>query len=197
MSTQSDSCRQKDRTESESYGGVQTFIGITENHLVEVQFTKDDLLERIVPPANMNRAYKVMSNGGSGGVDKMETEDLLPYLKLHKDEQINSLPDGSYRPHPVRGVEIPKDGGKRQSGIPTVIDRLIRQSISQVLSPVYERRFSDNSFGFRPKRSAHQALRRAQSYIGNGYKYSVPCIYESMCQRYYGEHTIFWLKTHY
>lgn len=171
ISTLSDNCRQKDRTESESYAGVQTFIGITENHLVEAQFTKDALLERIVSPANMNRAYKqVVANGGCGGVDKMETEDLLPYLKLHKDELINSLLDGSYRPNPVRRVEIPKDGGKkRQLGIPTVIDRLIQQSISQVLSPLYERQFSDNSFGFRPKRSAHQALRRAQSHINSGH----------------------------
>lgn len=175
ISTLSDNYRQKDRTESESYVGVQTFIGITENHLVEVQFTKDDLLERILSPANMNRAYKqVVSNGGSGGVDKMETEDLLPYLKFHKDELINSLLDGTYRPNPVRRVEIPKDGGKkRQLGIPTVVDRLIQQSIRQVLSPLYERHFSDNSFGFRPKRSAHQALRRAQSYISDGYKYCV------------------------
>lgn len=175
ISTSSGNCRQKDRTESESYAGVQTFIGITENHLVEVQFTKDDLLERIVSPSNMNRAYKqVVSNGGSGGVDKMETEDLLPYLKLHKDELINSLLDGSYRPNPVRRVEIPKDGvKKRQLGIPTVVDRLIQQSISQVLSPLYERQFSDNSFGFRPKRSAHQALRRAQSHIDSGRKYCV------------------------
>ena len=173
ISTLSDNCRQKDRTESESYAGVQTFIGITENHLVEAQFTKDALLERIVSPANMNRAYKqVVANGGCGGVDKMETEDLLPYLKLHKDELINSLLDGSYRPNPVRRVEIPKDGGKkRQLGIPTVIDRLIQQSISQVLSPLYERQFSDNSFGFRPKRSAHQALRRAQTHINSGHKY--------------------------
>ena len=135
ISTLSDNCRQKDRTESESYAGVQTFIGITENHLVEAQFTKDALLERIVSPANMNRAYKqVVANGGCGGVDKMETEDLLPYLKLHKDELINSLLDGSYRPNPVRRVEIPKDGGKkRQLGIPTVIDRLIQQSISRCL----------------------------------------------------------------
>ena len=142
---------------------------------MEVQFTKDALLERVVSPANLNRAYKqVVSNGGSGGVDKMETEDLLPYLKLHKDELINSLLDGSYRPNPVRRVEIPKDGGKkRQLGIPTVIDRLIQQSLSQVLSPLYERQFSDNSFGFRPKRSAHQALLRAQSYINMGYKYCV------------------------
>ena len=92
ISTLSDNCRQKDRTESESYAGVQTFIGITENHLVDAQFTQDALLERIVSPANMNRAYtQVVANGGCGGVDKMETEDLLPYLKLHKDELINSL----------------------------------------------------------------------------------------------------------
>lgn len=175
ISTSSDNCRQNDRTESESYAGVQTFIGIIENHLVEVQFTRDALLERVVSPVNLNRAYKQgVSNGGSGGVDKMETEDLLPYLKLHKDELVNSLLDGSYRPNPVRRVEIPKDGGKkRQLGIPTVIDRLIQQSISQVLGPLYERQFSDNSFGFRPKRSAHQALLRAQSYINTGYKYCV------------------------
>ena len=121
ISTLSDNYWQKDRTESESYAGVQTFIGITENHLVEVQFTKEDLLELILSPANMNRAYKqVMSNGGSGGADKMETADLLPYLKLHKDELISSLLYGTYRPNPVRRVEIPKDGGKkRRLGIPT------------------------------------------------------------------------------
>ncbi len=167
ISTLSDNCRQKDRTESESYGGVQTFIRITENHLVEVQFTKDDLLERIMSPANMNRAYKqVLSNGGRGGVDKMETEDLLSYLKLDKDELINSLLDCIYRPNPVRRVEIPKNGGKKpQLGIPTVVDRLIQQCVSQVLSPLYELQFSDNSFGFRSKCSAHQALLRAERHV--------------------------------
>lgn len=76
---------------------------------MEAQFTKDALLERIVSPANMNRAYKqVVANGGCGGVDKMETEDLLPYLKLHKDELINSLLDGSYRPNPVRRLKFPR-----------------------------------------------------------------------------------------
>lgn len=173
--TLSGSCPQKNRTESESYAGVQTFIGITENNLVEVQFTKDDLFERILSTANMNRAYKqVMSNGGSGGVDKMETGGMLAYLKLHKDELTTSLQDGSYRPNPVLRVEIPKENGnKRQLGIPTVVDRLVQQSISQVLSPMYEREFSDNSFGFRPKRSAHKALVRAQSYVRAGYKYCV------------------------
>lgn len=95
ISKLSDSCPQKDRTESESYAGVQTFMGITENNLTEVQFAKEDLLERILSAANLNKAYKrVISNGGSGGVDKMETEDLLSYLRIHKDSLIISLKDG-------------------------------------------------------------------------------------------------------
>ena len=98
-----------------------------------MNFTKDDLLERILSPANLNKAYKqVLSNGGSGGVDKMETEELLPFLKLHKDKLVTSLMDGNYHPNPVRRVEIPKDNGKkRQLGIPTVVDRLIQQAISR------------------------------------------------------------------
>ncbi|MDD4637376.1 MAG: group II intron reverse transcriptase/maturase [Bacteroidales bacterium] len=168
-------CLRMDSSENEDYVGVQTFMGITENHLMEVHFTKDDLLERIISPSNLNLAYKqVRANGGSGGVDKMETEDLLPYLKAHKDFLIDSLMDGSYHPNPVRRVEIPKEDGKtRQLGIPTVVDRLIQQAISQVLSPIYEREFSDTSYGFRPKRSAHKALRKAQSYVTAGYKYAV------------------------
>lgn len=175
ISKQSDSCPQKDRTESEDYAGVQTFMGITENHLTEVQLAKDDLLERILSAANLNKAYKqVVSNGGSGGVDKMETEDLLSYLRIHKDNLILSLKEGNYRPNPLRRVEIPKGNGKKRPlGIPTVVDRFVQQAISQVLSPIYEREFSANSFGFRPKRSAHQALRAAQSYQNAGYKYAV------------------------
>lgn len=175
ISTQSDNCHENSRTESDSYRGVQTFIGITENNLVEVQFTKDDLLERILSPANMNRAYKqVMSNGGKGGVDNRETEDLLPSLQLHKDELINSLRNGSYRPQAVLRVEIPKAGGKKRPlGIPTVIDRLIQQAISQILQPGYELEFHSYSFGFRPKRNAHGALVQAQNHINAGNKYCV------------------------
>lgn len=169
------SCPQKDSSANESYVGVQTFMGITENNLVEVSFTKEDLLERILSPSNLNAAYKrVVQNGGSGGVDDLGTGDLLPYLTAHKNELIASLLDGSYRPNPVLRVEIPKDNGKqRQLGIPTVVDRLIQQAISQVLSPLYEGEFSDNSYGFLPKRGAHQALRRCQSNITSGYKYVV------------------------
>lgn len=169
------SCPQKDSSENESYVGVQTFMWMTENNLVEVSFTKEDLLERILSPSNLNIAYKrVVQNRGSGGVDDLGTEALLPYLTAHKNELIASLLDGSYRPNPVRRVEIPKENGTtRQLGIPTVVDRLIQQAISPVLSPLYDREFSDNSYGFRPKRGAHQALRKSQSYITAGYKYVV------------------------
>jgi retron-type reverse transcriptase len=132
-------------------------MGIIENNLTEVQITKGTFLERMLSSSNMNLAYKrVYQNGGKGGVDKMEVEQLLPYLRQHQEGLINSLSTGLYRPNPVRMVEIPKEVGKRRPlGIPTVIDRLIQQSIFQILSPIYEREFSDHSYGFRPKRSAH------------------------------------------
>jgi group II intron reverse transcriptase/maturase len=170
-----DNYRQNNRTASESYVGVQTYIGMTDNHLTEVEFTEDGLMERILSPTNLNQAYKqVVRNRGVGGVDEMETKELLPYLQLHKEELLFSLKAGTYRPNPVRRVEIPKDNGKkRQLGIPTVIDRFIQQAIFQVLSPKYEKGFSNNSYGFRPGRNAHQALRHAQNYINEGYIYGV------------------------
>ena len=168
-------CPQRDRTESEWYGGVQTFIWMTEDNIVEVPFDKEHLLETILSPDNLNEAYKaVVRNKGCGGIDKMSCEQLLPWLLANKDELIRSLYDGTYRPNPVRRVEIPKEGGKtRRLGIPTVVDRVIQQAIAQVLSLVYEPRFSDGSYGFRPGRSAHQALQRAQEIIGDGHKYCI------------------------
>lgn len=163
ISTTSDNWLENSRTESKGYRGVQTFIGITENHLTEVLFTKDDLLERILSPYNMNKAYKqVMSNKGSGGVDGMETAVLPEWLREHKEVLWQSIMQGKYKPSPVRRVEIPKDGGKKRLlGIPTLVDRLVQQSISQVLSPIYEGEFSDTSYGFRPDRSNHDALKQA------------------------------------
>lgn len=175
ISTSSDSCHDGSRTESEGYGGVQTFLGITENNLTEVRFTGDALLEQILSPHNLNKAYQqVVSNHGRGGVDGMETEALLPWLRLHKEELLSAISQGKYRPNPVLRVEIPKtDGKKRQLGIPTVVDRFVQQSISQILSSLYEREFSDSSYGFRPHRSCHDALKQAQIYITSGYKYAV------------------------
>ena len=168
-------CRQKCRTESESYGGAQTYIGIVDDSLVEVQLGKDDLLERILCPDNLRKAYKqVVGNKGAGGVDKMETSELFPYLNLHLSELIEKIKSGKYKPTAVRRVEIAKDNGKkRQLGIPTVVDRFIQQAISQVLMEEYEPLFSDNSFGFRPNRSAHDAIKEVQRYAEEGYRYCV------------------------
>ena len=170
-----ESCPQNDSAEREGYEGAQTLIGMVGDDLVEVRLTTDRMLEYILTPDNLNRAYKqVKANKGSGGIDKMDVEQLLPYLRSHKVEIVESLLDGKYRPNPVRRVEIPKDGGKmRQLGIPTVVDRVIQQAIAQVLSLVYEPRFSNGSYGFRPGRGAHQALQRAQEIINDGYKYSI------------------------
>lgn len=103
-------------------------MGITEDTLEEVHFERGDLLEFIVSPSNMNAAYRrLVSNGGSGGIDKVDVEGLLPYLRCHKDELVSSLMDGTYCPNPVRRVEIPKDNSRmRQLGIPTVVDRTVQ-----------------------------------------------------------------------
>ncbi len=168
-------CRQKGRTESERYGGARTYIGIEGDKLAEVQLGKEDLLERILSPENLLAAYRqVVGNKGAGGVDKMGTSELLPYLKLHQADLIEQIKLGKYKPTAVRRVEIPKDNGKkRQLGIPTVVDRFVQQAISQVLSEVYEPVFSDNSYGFRPNRSTHEALRRVRQYAEEGYRYCV------------------------
>ena len=162
-----------DRLEAEGLGGVQTFMEITEDGLVEVQIDEKHLLELIVSPYNISRAIrKVMSNGGSGGVDGMSVKDLPAYWELRGTELKELILTGKYKPAPVRRVEIPKDNGKmRKLGIPTAVDRVIQQAIAQVLGPMYEPQFSAGSFGFRPGRSAHDALRRAQEILDAGYEY--------------------------
>lgn len=134
-----------------------------------------NLLEKILHRDNMNKAFKrVVKNKGSHGIDRLTTDELLSYLKENGANLRQMLLDGTYDPLPVRRVEIPKDNGKkRQLGIPTVVDRVVQQSISQVLSPIFEDIFSDNSFGFRPNRSAHDALKRCQGYMNEGYTWLV------------------------
>lgn len=173
--SQDNNCHQNNSTECKGYDGVQTVIGITENHLVEVNFTTEHLMEYILSPGNLNNAYlQVKRNAGACGVDKMEVEELLSYLRQNKDKLIKSLMQGTYRPNPVRRVEIPKDNGKkRQLGIPSVVDRVIQQAISQVLTLIYDRTFSNSSFGFRPKLSCHKALLNVQTHVNAGYKYAI------------------------
>ena len=129
-----------------------------------------NLMEAVCHSDNLNRAYKrVKANRGAAGIDQMPVEVLLPWLRQHKQDLIRSLLAGSYQPQPVRAVEIPKPGGGvRQLGIPTVVDRLVQQALRQVLEPVLDPSFSASSYGFRPGRNAHQALKQAQQYVAEG-----------------------------
>jgi RNA-directed DNA polymerase len=128
------------------------------------------LMEEVASSANLNLAYKrVKANKGAAGVDGMTTDDLRSWIAENRERLIASLLDGSCQPNTVRGVEIPKPGGGvRQLGIPTVVDRLVQQAILQVLEPILDPAFSSSSFGFRPGRSAHQALAQARQYVADG-----------------------------
>lgn len=130
------------------------------------------LMERVCAPSNLNEAYfRVVRNKGAAGVDGMHVDQLRSWIAENKEALISSLLDGTYRPQPVRGVQIPKPGGKgmRQLGIPTAVDRLVQQAMLQVLQPRLDREFSDGSFGFRPGRSAHDAMRRASEHVREGF----------------------------
>ncbi len=117
-----DTYLQSSRAEPESYTGGQTFIWITENNLTNTDKPEYGLLEQILSPTNLNQAFKrVRSNKGSGGIDKMEVESLRDYLVNNKEKLIESILDGRYRPTPVRRVEIPKEKGKRNLGIPKLL----------------------------------------------------------------------------
>ena len=134
-----------------------------------------DLLGKVLDRDNLNKAYKrVKANKGASGVDGMTVEEVLPWLKEHRDELLENIRNGKYKPSPARRVEIPKDnGGTRKLGIPTVIDRIIQQAIAQVLTPIYESKFSDGSYGYRPHRSAKDAILKVKEYADEGYKFAV------------------------
>lgn len=129
-----------------------------------------NLMEEVVKRSNLKKALeRVERNKGAAGVDNMQVEELCPYLKAHWENIKQELLEGTYKPAPVRRVEIPKqDGGVRQLGIPTVLDRFIQQAIQQVLTPIFEPTFSKLSYGFRLGKSARQAVRKAQGYIRSG-----------------------------
>jgi group II intron reverse transcriptase/maturase len=166
---------QKNSAEHERYGGVHSSVRITENNITDADQPKERLLEKIVDRDTMNNAFKrVKSNKGAHGIDGMGVNELLQHLKENGSQLRQSILDGKYRPNPVRRVEIPKeDGKKRMLGIPTVVDRVVQQAIAQQFTPIFEKQFSENSYGFRPGRSAHDAIRKCQANIDEGYKYVV------------------------
>jgi len=166
---------QKNSAEREGYAGACGSAKITETDSTNVNESVGGLLEQIVSKNNLNEAFKrVKANKGSHGIDGMKVDELLQYLKENGETLRESILDGKYRPNAVRRVEIPKENGKKRNlGIPTVVDRVVQQAIAQVLTPIYEKQFSENSYGFRSKRSAHDAIKKSQGNIQEGYKYVV------------------------
>ena len=135
----------------------------------------EELLDAVLASDNLARAWKrVKSNKGAPGVDGVTIEDWPAHARAHWPTQREQIKTGRYTPQAVRRVEIPKPaGGKRLLGIPTVTDRVVQQAIAQVLTPIFEVQFSDSSFGFRPGRNAHQAIRQVQDYVKQGYRMAV------------------------
>ncbi|MBI4773421.1 MAG: group II intron reverse transcriptase/maturase [Deltaproteobacteria bacterium] len=153
--------------------------------LSEGRALAQNLMERICRPANLNKAYqRVKANKGSPGVDGLCVHELGDWLRTNKDELIASLMDGSYKPQPIKRVDIPKPGGgMRQLGIPTTVDRVIQQAILQVLTPILDPTFSESSYGFRPGRGAHDALTQASRYVEQGRTIVVDCDLEKFFDR--------------
>ena len=175
--------------EQREYVEVPAHVRIAEHNDIITDLSADSLLRKILSRDNMNDAYKkVRSNRGTGGIDEMSVDELLPYLSEHRLDLLEEIVAGEYTPEPVRRVEIPKaEKGKfRKLGIPTVVDRVVQQAIAQVLIPIYEPQFSDSSFGFRSKRGAHDALRQCQKYAEEGYVYAVSMdlekFFDTVCQ---------------
>lgn len=166
-----DSYPAKDTTESEGYLGAQSISDA--EHAERV--TYDDLIEFVLDDENIEKALKqVVGNKGAPGIDGMSVFELQEWLPANIDALKDSVRAGRYKPKPVRRVEIPKpDGGVRELGVPTAVDRLLQQAVMQVLTPIYEPLFSESSFGFRPGRSAHDAILTAKGYMEEGYVYAV------------------------
>ena len=162
---------QRDSVEHEGYAEARS----AEQMETREQDNASDLMEKILERGNLNKAYqRVKSNNGAPGIDGMTVEEALPWLKEHREELLESIKGGWFKPNPVRRKEIPKpDGGARKLGIPTVIDRIVQQAIAQVLVPLYEPKFIDGSYGYRPNKSAQMAIQKVKEYAEEGYKYAV------------------------
>ena len=175
--------------EQKEYAEVFDYCKITEKSGVITDYWTDNLLELILRKDNLNQAYKrVKSNKGAGGIDGMQVDELLPFLRENQDILIQEIRSGKYKPNPVRRVEIPKEtkGEFRKLGVPTVVDRVIQQAVTQELTPIYEEQFSESSFGFRPRRGQHDALRQCQRNVNDGYVYVVDMdlekFFDTVCQ---------------
>ena len=167
-----DGCSQRDSAEHKGYVRAhRSFNRIWK----ERDSAQPDLLEKILEKDNLNRAFKrVKANKGAPGVDGMTIDETLQWLKEHNHELVDRIRRGKYTPKPVRRVEIPKpDGGIRKLGIPTVTDRIIQQAMAQQMMPIFEPLFTDGSYGYRPGRSAKDAIRKVKEYAEQGYTHAV------------------------
>ena len=167
-----DGCSQRDSAEHKGYVRAhRSFNRIWK----ERDSAQPDLLEKILNRDNLNRAFKrVKANKGAPGVDGMTIDETLTWLREHNHELIDRIRRGKYTPKPVRRVEIPKpDGGIRKLGIPTVIDRTIQQAMAQQMIPIFEPLFADGSYGYRPGRSAKDAILKVKEYAEQGYTHAV------------------------
>ena len=164
-------CRKSTRLIKDNSESENKLAGHSHDKINSKENTKNELIEKILHRNNLNEAFKqVKSNKGSAGIDGISTEELLEHLKGNKDKILGQIRARKYKPKPVKRVQIPKSNGKKRNlGIPTTTDRVIQQAIAQILSPIYENKFSENSYGFRPNRSAHDALKRIKEIADEGY----------------------------
>lgn len=149
--------------------------GVTMRRVMEEPNPNENLLERVLSRENVQKAWKrVKANKGAPGIDNMSTDDFLEFAHTQWDSIRDLLLAGTYQPSPVKRVEIPKPtGGTRPLGIPTVLDRAIQQAVYQVMMPIFDPDFSEFSYGFRPGRSAHDAVRKVREYIRHEYRIAV------------------------
>lgn len=170
--TSTDGCLQEGTLEAERNAGA---CSVLRGETTRVDGDASGMIQKLVSRENMGRAFqRVKRNKGSAGVDGVETTEMHSYFARHYREIVLAIKSGSLEPQPVKRVSIQKDGGgTRELGVPTVRDRVIQQALVQVLTPAIDRHFSDHSYGFRPRRSAHDAIRQAASYHEAGYRYVV------------------------